>query len=281
MPGRRLTIALLIGAVTGCVAGQAAADDGITDTRPVAATTCGATACQLVVRTPEQATSEQGQSADTPTCLVVPVAQLPANLVPNNGDPYSGNEIRRVCFLHGRLVSSQVLKYTVEPSAPPAVTLARQAYEKLVPPEPVVHMSPAVDMPQLTGLPTWLWLPSASWVPTSSMVTAGGVTVKATATPQRVVWSLGDGTTLTCAGPGTPYPDHPSPDGMVSSPTCGHTYHRTSATEPGEAFHATATIVWRVDWTGSGTGGTFPDVESSIGFPVRVVEAAALVTSSH
>jgi hypothetical protein len=282
MLGRRLMIALLIGAATVCgVDGVAAADDSITDTRPVATTTCGTAACQLLVRAPGQTGSKDSPSADTPTCLIVPVTELPANLAPSKAGPDAGNQIRRECFLRGRLVSSEVVYYTVEPKAPSAVDLAKQAYGKLVPPEPIVRISPASNVPQLTGLPVWLWLPSGAWVPQSSMASAGGITVKATATPQRVVWSMGDGTTVTCAGPGTPFPPHPSGDGTAPSPTCGHTFHRTSATEPGGAFRVTATIVWRVDWTGFGPGGTFPDVESSVGFPVRVIEAAALVTNSH
>jgi hypothetical protein len=70
-------------------------------------------------------------------------------------------------------------------------------------------------------------------------------------------------------------------DGLVPSPDCGHTYWRTSADQPGGVFDVTATITWRVVWTGLGSGGTFPNLTTTTHIPVRVVEAAALVTSSH
>jgi len=209
--------------------------------------------------------------------------KLPDQVVDLSGpspDPGPLEAYQEQCTQGGKIVSSKLVFYP-QPSPASAQALAQKAYKTLDMPKPDVMMSPAETVPQLTGLPVWLWLKSGSWVPKSSTVSAGGITITATAAPQRVVWSMGDGATVTCAGPGTPFPGHPGGDGVAPSPTCGHTFRRTTAAEPGGAFHVTATIVWRVDWTGFGPGGTFPDVESSVGFPVRVIEAAALVTNSH
>lgn len=221
-------------------------------------------------------------AANVEVCQDVPLMIPTTQHVVQVGDG-SGSQgaVQRECTVNGQWVDSTLVFYPTDPSPATAHQLAQRAYQALVMPRPDVAMSPGLDVPQLTGLPVWLWLRPGSWAAKSVTLSADGVTVTATATPQRVLWSMGDGTTVTCAGPGTPFPEHPSGDGTTVSPTCGHTFHRTSAAEPGGAFHVTATIVWRVDWTGFGPGGTFPDIESSVGFPVRVIEAAALVTNSH
>lgn len=241
----------------------------------------------------EHAAAHQGgavAAANTPAdpnarvCRDVPVklSPMPNQIVNLADDSYTGvlDSRQEECTQGGKLVSSTLYFYP-EPTASSAHALAEKAYRTLDLPKPEVVTSPGQSVPQLTGLPVWLWLRPQSWAEKSSTVSAAGITVRAIATPKRVVWSIGDGSTVTCAGPGTPFPDRPSGDGTAPSPTCGHTFLRTSATEPGGAFHATATIVWRVDWTGFGPGGTFPEVESSAGFPVRVIEAAALVTNSR
>ncbi len=51
----------------------------------------------------------------------------------------------------------------------------------------------------------------------------------ATAKVTRIVWEMGDGATVTCTGAGTSYT---AAHGKQESPTCGHTYTQTSASEP-------------------------------------------------
>ncbi|MEY9855092.1 hypothetical protein ABH935_000691 [Catenulispora sp. GAS73] len=223
-------------------------------------------------------------TSDVRVCQEVPVFIPLVQHVVTVGDPsVAGRMTQQECTVNGRMVDSSLVFTPTDSAARPvsAQQLAQHAYQALVMPQPDVGMSPKADVPQLAGLPVWLWLKPGSWSSKSVTLTAGGVTVTATATPRQVVWSMGDGTTEICAGPGTPFPEHSTGDGTAPSPTCGHAYRRTSATEPGGAFHVTTTVAWRVDWTGFGPGGTFPDVESSTGFPVRVIEAAALVTNSH
>lgn len=59
----------------------------------------------------------------------------------------------------------------------------------------------------VVGMPMWMWAdPSpTTFGPLSASATAGGVTVTATAKVTTVRWAMGDGTTVTCHGPGTPY----------------------------------------------------------------------------
>ena len=111
---------------------------------------------------------------------------------------------------------------------------------------------------QVLGLPTWMWVsdPGASTTgPVTSTATDAGVTVTATGRVREAVWQMGDGTTVTCTGTsaaGTPY--HES-YGTQPSPTCGHTYQRTSAHEPDRAFTVQVTVHWDVVWTGGGQSG--------------------------
>lgn len=271
---------------------SATASDGLGLPGAIGYAACGGTSCDTFAQDDAPAKVANPAPVSTPADPNAPVCQdvavpdhfdkLPSQVVSQADPSYTGplDAYEEQCVQDGRIISLKLIFYPV-PSSTSAQDLAEKAYKTLVMPIPQVVMSPAANVPQLTGLPVWMWLEPGSWAPISSTVSAGPVTITATATPQRVLWTMGDGSTVTCAGPGTPFPEHPNSDGTTPSPTCGHTFHRTSEVEPGGAFHATATIVWRVDWTGFGPGGTFPDVESSIGFPVRVIEAAALVTNSR
>jgi len=63
----------------------------------------------------------------------------------------------------------------------------------------------------LVGLPVWMWVDNQTedtWGPITRSATDGPVTVSATANATSVVWDMGDGTNVNCAGPGTPYADH-------------------------------------------------------------------------
>ncbi|WP_431909842.1 hypothetical protein [Amycolatopsis thermoflava] len=152
--------------------------------------------------------------------------------------------------------------------------LAEQARSQLRLPSPVIASNPAGT--QLVRLPTWLWVDRAVWQPRSATASVPGVSVTATATPTSVSWSMGDGGTLTCTGPGTPFPAGGDPH--AASPDCGHTYQRSSALAPGERFPAAATVHWRVTWSGAGASGTFPDMTTSGAASFRVAEAQALGT---
>jgi hypothetical protein len=128
---------------------------------------------------------------------------------------------------------------------------------------------------QLVGLPTWLSVAAGSWTPQSATAAVPGVSVTATATPVQAVWQMGDGSTVTCAGPGTPW--RPGLDPAASSPDCGYRYPRSSAGEPGAAFTVTVTITWTVSWAGAGATGTVAGLTTVAALPVRVAESQGLL----
>jgi hypothetical protein len=156
--------------------------------------------------------------------------------------------------------------------------LAALVRQILVLPSPVIQSSPAPGSLQLTRLPTWLWISHTVWTPKSKTATVPGESVTATATPVSVVWHSGDGSTVTCHGPGIPYTSAYSPSS--ASPDCGHTYTRSSAGQPGGAYHVTATITWDITWTGTGgAGGALPPLFTTAAMAFRVAESQAVNTS--
>src|SRR3546814_11346059 len=81
-------------------------------------------------------------------------------------------------------------------------------------PEPPINLSPGSGQPRLVNLETWMWLDPSYWDPrvltTSASVTSNSgfvvtVSTTLTAVPQSVRWAMGDGTSVTCDGPGTAY----------------------------------------------------------------------------
>jgi hypothetical protein len=158
-----------------------------------------------------------------------------------------------------------------QPAPPSPAQLAEIARKQLQFPAPAIAASPSGE--QLVSLPTWLWL-SGGWQPVSATVTVPGVSVTATATPTSVTWSMGDGSTVACAGPGTPFAA--GSDSKASSPDCGHTYRTSSASQAGQAFPVSATVHWTVTWAGAGQGGVFPDLTTTGNAAFRVAESQAL-----
>ena len=160
------------------------------------------------------------------------------------------------------------------PPPPPPVVLARQARNQLQLSGPRIDANPSPQREQLTFLPTWLWV--TGWVPVSATAAVPGESVSATATPTRVSWSMGDGTTVVCRGSGTPY--RAGDDPRAASPDCGHTYRSSSAGQPGGAYPVTATVTWSVTWTGGGQAGALPALTTTSGAAFRVAESQALNT---
>jgi hypothetical protein len=155
-----------------------------------------------------------------------------------------------------------------EPLPDPA-DVASTARDRLTLPEVQLSMSPVG--PQLVGLPTWLWIDPAGWEPVTRSAAVPGVSVSATARPVSVEWSTGDGGSVVCDGPGTPYtaetpPEEPSPD-------CGYVYRDSS---PEGGFTVSATVRWSVTWSGAGESGEFPGLESTASIQVQVDSAPAV-----
>jgi hypothetical protein len=161
---------------------------------------------------------------------------------------------------------------------PAPEVLARQAVNQLSLPGPRVVTSPPPDRMQLVNVATWLWLDQGAWAPVSATASVPGESVTATASPMSVTWSLGDGSTVVCNGPGTPYAAGGDP--AAPSPDCGHTYARSSAGEPGGVFVVSATVSWGVSWTGGGQSGTLPALTTTSSAQLRVGESQAINTTN-
>lgn len=146
---------------------------------------------------------------------------------------------------------------------------ADEAIKLLVIDPPTVRLSPPVGVPQLVGVPTWLWVDDP-WVPRQASAMLGGVTATVTATPMSVTWDLGDGSTVTCPGPGTAYDPSRSPGDQHSD--CASTFQRRGS-------HAvTATVTYATGWTAT-TGEAEPldEITRATTVAVDVIEAQALI----
>src|SRR5262249_51075274 len=121
-------------------------------------------------------------------------------------------------------------------AAPSPARLAERARSQLRLPSTRIMASPAGE--QLVNLPTWVWVDPASWGTRWATAQAPGVVVTAVARPTSVSWSMGDGTSVSCPGPGTPFA--PSGDPRAASPDCGHVYRDSSAGQAGQAVPGVA-----------------------------------------
>lgn len=130
---------------------------------------------------------------------------------------------------------------------------------------------PGPGAASVVGLPTWLWVQSPdphTWGPVQRTVAAGGVSVTATARVSHVVYQMGDGGSVSCSSPGTPW----TPDaGEADSPDCGYRYQA-----PGQ-FTVTATSHWVVDWSGAWQSGRI-EFQLVSDRQITVTEIQVLVT---
>lgn len=138
--------------------------------------------------------------------------------------------------------------------------LARRAVDSMTLLGPDIA-SPRAAGKYTVGVPVWMWVnrSATTYGPNTASAAAGGVRVTATAKVSKIVWKMGDGTSVTCNGPGTAYT---ASEGMAPSPTCGHVYSTTSA-GAGGAFAVTATSTWTIDWRGGGAAGQLTEVRQS------------------
>jgi hypothetical protein len=135
--------------------------------------------------------------------------------------------------------------------APSPATVAKQAASTLTLPSPVIEMAPPQTSEQLVGVSAWLWVNSAAWQPSTVTATVDGVSATATATPTQVVWNMGDGQSVTCDGPGTPY-DASQPNATTD---CSYTWRTPSSSQASSTYQVTATIEFSVTWTAAGAAG--------------------------
>lgn len=187
---------------------------------------------------------------------------------PAEGD---GAWYRHRCFdQEGNIVSAEIVWRAAAVSAS---ALASDAWDVTRIPLPDINLNPSEERHQVVNVATWMWLDD--WSPVSATASAGDVTVTVTATPSHVEWDMGDGTVVTCAGPGTPYDERrPAPE---QSTDCSHTYTRSSASQPDVRYRIEATSFWRVTWVSTtGESGDLGVVGRTSTVRIQVAEIQAL-----
>ncbi|RRR87021.1 ATP/GTP-binding protein [Streptomyces sp. RP5T] len=152
--------------------------------------------------------------------------------------------------------------------------LAQQAVDSMTLLGPAIHINPKPGGQGLVGMPVWMAVDQSptTWGPNTATASAGGVTVTATAKVSKIVWSMGDGSTVTCTTPGTVYQKS---YGLRKSPDCGHVYTEPSTAVSGGTYKVTATSTWVIDWNGGGTNGQLTEVRNS-SVAVTIVESQAV-----
>lgn len=197
------------------------------------------------------------------------------------GGPTPGQWVFPVCAGPGAIdPMPPIWVSNAQAKAAPAtpVVVAEQAVSKLPLPAPAIEMAPPTDQDQLVNVSTWLWINRSAWQTLAATATAGPVTATATATPTEVVWSMGDGNTVTCLGPGTPY-NSSDPNATTN---CSYRWSQSSASQPGGVYQVTATVYFAVTWAAAGAAGggdlgLIPGPASHV--PVRVAESQAVNTA--
>ena len=154
--------------------------------------------------------------------------------------------------------------------------LALDALASVTIASPAIRTSPSEHGSLYVQVPTWLWLEQSWWQPYEATANAGRVSSTVRATPVATRWSLGDGNSVSCRGPGTPWRPGLPEDGS----TCTHTYRSSSATNPGGTFHIEATVTIEVSWTTNvpGGGGRLPAITRTSTVDVEVGEIQAIGT---
>jgi len=184
----------------------------------------------------------------------------------------------------GAQVTQTVWVTGAPPSSTPQVdphALALQAEQSMTLPAPTLLDDPAGT--SVVGLATWLWIDSSLWHAYSVTATAGGVSATAVARPVGVTWTTGDGRSVACGGPGTPYAV--GVPAAWQSTYCSHTYTETSLGQPspdGDPDHGryplSATVEWAVSWSavGASGGGVLPTLYTTGTTDLRVVQVESL-----
>lgn len=153
--------------------------------------------------------------------------------------------------------------------------LALEALESIGIEGPSIRTSPSADGRLYVRIPTWMWIEQGWWQTYQATAAAGRVTSTVTARPVSTSWSMGDGNSVRCTGPGTPWRP-----GLADDATdCRHTYRHSSAGASGERYSLQATVTLQVTWTSNVTdGGTLPAITRTSSVDVRVGEIQAIGT---
>jgi hypothetical protein len=158
----------------------------------------------------------------------------------------------------------------VDPAA-----LAADALSSIGIAAPAIRTSPSSSGRLYVQIPTWLWLDQTWWKTYRATASAGRVTATVVARPVRTSWSPGDGSSVSCAGRGTPW-EAGLPDDATD---CKHTYRNSSARHQGGTFGLKASVTLEVTWTSNtGAGGALPAITRTSTLDVEVGEIQAIGT---
>ena len=156
-----------------------------------------------------------------------------------------------VCDANGNYIQTLNLQPSRPRPQPTQSTVIASAMGALNPPAPTIHTSPAYRSGLLVQTPTWLWLPPSYWRTYSTTIVVWGYVVTIFATPTMVRWKMGNGDSVTCIGPGTPW----VPGLGNAFSTCKYTYRHSSDGASGDRYRITATVTFAGSFTTVGLGG--------------------------
>jgi hypothetical protein len=188
------------------------------------------------------------------------------------------NEWIRWCF---DPATGDTIKWgTVWLPNPPAAlaVITDRAIDDLSMPRPVIAANPSLASRQVVHVPVWWWVQPGWWQTQTASASAGGLTIVARAVPKKITWYAGDGTSTVCYGPGTPWTSSAAP--TSPSPTCGHTYTKTSTSDdnPDGKFQLRAVVTWDITWSGGGLSGSVPGVTTATTTDITVTQLRAVIT---
>lgn len=275
MPGR-LTLSALACLCTVALAAPPAVADGMGTGWTDGAGVGAEVETETEAKDPGRRTGTRRRRGPKPRCayeVLGPVDAENAEHMAKNGlgparTEGPGTWYRKICFTDEGGSSGTILWI---PERPEPETVARRALKELrytALADPAVGMSPPRGA--VVNVPLWLWIDNGQWAPTSATASVDGLSVQTTATPDRVIWSLGTGDEVVCDGPGTPY-DQARPEAEQHS-DCTFSYPRAGI------FTVTATAEWDVTWTAVGApgGGNLGVVRRSASVEIPVSEIQAL-----
>ncbi|MBM0279423.1 hypothetical protein, partial [Micromonospora tarensis] len=123
--------------------------------------------------------------------------------------------------------------------------------------------------PGLVGLPVWMWAARSTsyFGPLTASASDRGVSVSIEAKVRQIVWTMGNGDTVACDKPGTPY-DAKGERAGGTSPDCGYDQ---GYQKPG-TYQVTATTHWTVTWHGGGESGEILVTRNSGVVPIQINE---------
>ena len=156
-----------------------------------------------------------------------------------------------ICDWDGNYIQTLNLTPAKPKPRPTKSSVVSSAMGALNPPRPTIHTSPGYRSGLLVQTPTWLWLSPAYWRTYSTTIVVMGYVVTIFATPTTVRWNMGNGDSITCLGPGTPW----VPGFSDALSTCRYTYRHSSDGAARDRYRITATVTFVGHFTTVGLGG--------------------------